>query len=238
MDDQEPGYPIHGGLTPLRGLLPKTRDSIRTAQQMRSAITGVQPMAEPPSNGTGMQPSGRGAGGTPIAAWAVRVLAPFDIPEATMRCLSNSLTSRIVVVKTGKAILGKDGQFERTDLGEFQIKRGMTEQEMRKDLAIVNGCLQFSDEADIAKHVARLMVRTKMRIQGEGEARLLAETMVMDLRIYPIDAVEWACEHWVEGGEDGKFFPSWAELRELCERRVTNRKRLKKALEYYLTEAA
>ncbi len=133
--------------------------------------------------------------------------------------------------------MGKDGQHERTDLGSFVIDPGMTTEEMQRDLNVVVDSLQFSEENEIAKHVARLMVRTKMRIQGESEARLLAETMVMDLRIYPIDAVAWACEPWVQGGEEGKFFPSWAELRELCERRVSGRQRLKKALLYYITEA-
>lgn len=141
-----------------------------------------------------------------------------------------------MVVGPGQTIRGSDGQYEASTLGQFRISPGMTVDEMRRDLSTVNASLQFAPENQVAAHVARLMVRTKLRTQGEAEANLLAETLVMDLRHYPADVVGWACDQWPKLGN--VFFPSWAELRALCERRVDARRRLKKALEYYIAEAA
>jgi hypothetical protein len=90
--------------------------------------------------------------------------------------------------------------------------------------------------AEIAHEVAKLMVRTKSRAHGDGEARLMAETMVQDLSAYPIDVVRFACEYWVDGGADAKFTPSWPELKEICEKRMDGRRRLVRCLEHHLAE--
>lgn len=133
-----------------------------------------------------------------------------------------------------KSLTGADGQFEAMALGPFRIMPGMTTAELKSDLDAVTRSLQRSAEPLVAKHVARLMVRTKMRVQGDAEGKLLAEVAVMDLCQYPPDVVAYACDYWVNGGRDNKFFPSWPELREICERRVQGRQRLKRALVWHL----
>ena len=85
----------------------------------------------------------------------------------------------------------------------------------------------------VAPLVARLRARTKSRDPGDSGARFAAEVLVDDLSRYPIDIVQWVCEEWV-ARDAGKWFPAWAELRELAERRVQPRQSLEKALRWVL----
>jgi hypothetical protein len=130
--------------------------------------------------------------------------------------------------------LGSDGQHEWSEAGKFTIAPGMTADEMTEDLATIERSMQPAPRAFVAKSVALLAARTRGRAQGEGEARLVAATMVEDLGDYPEDVVAYAVSYWVAGGQDGKWFPAWSELREICERRVRGRQRLKRALEFLL----
>jgi hypothetical protein len=82
----------------------------------------------------------------------------------------------------------------------------------------------------VAPIVATLSARTKNAGQDQRQARFAAEVMVADLSAYPIDVVQWACDYWIDGGAESKWFPSWPEMRELCERRVSPRRRLERAL--------
>ena len=174
---------------------------------------------------------------TTLPAEVARKLRPFALPEATMRSLSTSLTERIVVLET-RNLLGTDGQFEAQSVEKFTINPGMTKAELRQDLATVSESLQQAPESMTAKHVGLLKIRTKSRALGDLEARLLADTVVTDLRQYPADVVAYACQYWVEGGRENKWFPSWPELREICERRVRGRQKLKRALEWLVANAA
>lgn len=151
-----------------------------------------------------------------------------------MRSLSNSLISHLATTRA--SCFGADGQFDGLKLGPFSIKPGWNRQDLTRDLAIVRHECQSGKRSEVAHEVAKLMVRTKSRALGEGENRLMAETMVADLAAYPIDVVRFACEYWVDGGKDAKFTPSWPELKEICDRRMDGRLRLRRALEYYLSE--
>ena len=151
-----------------------------------------------------------------------------------MRSMSNSLISHLVTTRT--SAFGSDGQFDGLKLGPFAIKKGWDRAALTQDLAIIREQCRGAKKAEVAHEVAKLMVRTKSRAHGDGENRLMAETMVADLSAYPIDVVRFACEYWVEGGGDAKFTPSWPELREICEKRVDGRLRLRRALEYHLSE--
>lgn len=178
-----------------------------------------------------MQRSGRGAAVTPCNPKVARALALFHLPEATMRCLSVSLASHLAIEMT--SMFGSHG-FEGVGLGPFRLRPGMTVQQMKADLFEVERSCERATQSEAALIVARLLVRTKMRAHGEGEAALLAETLVDDLRQYPADVVEFACEYWCDGGADNKFTPSWPELKEICDRRMDGRLRLRKALEWHI----
>jgi len=151
-----------------------------------------------------------------------------------MRSISSSLTSHIA--PTTSSVWGPDGQFSGTKMGPFGLRKGWDRASLLQDLALLRGMCRGGRKAEIAHEVAKLMVRTKSRAHGDGEARLMAETMVQDLSAYPVDVVRSACEYWVDGGADAKFTPSWPELKELCEKRMDGRRRLVRCLEYHLGE--
>lgn len=150
-----------------------------------------------------------------------------------MRCMSNSLVSRLEVRTS--SVFGKDGQYESVKLAPFTIADGWNRADLTKDLGTIVVACRGGKRAEIAHEVAKLLVRTKARAQGEGEGRLMAETMVSDLAQHPTDVVRFACEYWCDGGSDAKFTPSWPELKEICDKRMDGRLRLKKALEYHLS---
>lgn len=150
-----------------------------------------------------------------------------------MASMSNSLVSHLVV--TTEPSYGRDGQFEGTKLAPFRISPGWDRAALSRDLASVRAACVGGGKAKVAHEVAKLLVRTKARVQGEGEGKLLAETLVDDLSRYPLDVVRFACEYWVDGGAAAKFTPSWPELKEICDKRMDGRLRLRKALEYTLS---
>lgn len=153
-----------------------------------------------------------------------------------MRFMSASLTSRLVTETT--SVFGPDGQFSGTAIAELRVRPGMTRAEIEGDLTAIDASCRPAQRRDVAHAVGRLAVRTKRRVHDQGENALAAETMVDDLMRYPLDVVEHACEYWIEGGREAKFFPSWPELREICDRRMSGRLRLRRALAWMLENAA
>jgi hypothetical protein len=196
---------------------------------MPSLIGGRQPTDQTPSSATGTQLSELGAGETQLGGWVQRQLGPFNLPEAAVRTLTSSLSSHLVMMPT--SAIAADGQFDGTKV-RFQMKPGMSRSAAQRDLAVIDGTMRPASKADVVKHVAVLKARTKSANQDQGEARFGAEVMIGDLAGYPLDVVEYACNYWIDGGREAKWFPSWPELREICERRMQPRRALRKALQW------
>ena len=209
--------------------MPPTAGLTRMQPPTLSQTGGPLPTGPTPSSATGMQLSERGAAGTQLGRWFKQQIGPFNLPEAAARSLSNSLPSHLVMMTTSQ--VGTDGQFDGAKV-RFSMKPGMERGAARRDLGIVETTCRPASRADVSRHVAVLAARTKSANQGHAEARFAAEVMVGDLAAYPIDVVEYACSYWVAGGADSKWFPSWPELRDICERRMQPRRALRKALQW------
>jgi hypothetical protein len=194
-----------------------------------SQTTGLRLAAEQPQSSTGTQLSELGAGETQLGGWVQRQIGPFNLPEAAVRTLTNSLSSHLVMMPT--SAIAADGQFDGTKI-RFKMKPGMPRLAAQRDLSVIDGTMRPAAKADVVKHVAVLKARTKSANQDQGEARFGAEVMIGDLASYPIDVVEYACNYWIDGGREAKWFPSWPELREICERRMQPRRALRKALQW------
>lgn len=192
-------------------------------------------MARPPSKGTGPQPSEPGSGVTPTGRWVNQQLAGLSLPEETMRSMSSSLLSHLAMTSPVDVFDGS-GEFMGTKAGPFQIRSGADRNSLVQDLRRLDAACAHAEQAPVAHEVAKLMVRTKSRAQGDGEARFMAEVMVEDLRAYPLDVVQFACQYWIEGGREAKFTPSWPELKEICDKRLEGRLRLRKAIVHALSE--
>lgn len=81
-----------------------------------------------------------------------------------------------------------------------------------------------------AKELGRLKVLTKERAVGQQDMVFQIAVMAEELSAYPLDVVRNACRVW---SASNTFYPSWAELRELCEERVLRRRCLLDALRRY-----
>lgn len=128
------------------------------------------------------------------------------------------------------ATAAPDGQFE---IGKVRLRMapGMSREDAQRDLATLAPVLRPATKAALAPIVAVLKARTKSKLSDPAEAAFEAEVILTDLAAYPVDVVEYACEYWVTL-EAGKWFPSWSELRAICERRVQPRRALEKGLRY------
>lgn len=78
----------------------------------------------------------------------------------------------------------------------------------------------------ISQELLILGAKTVSRRESDLDGELRAMAYAEELSRYPDDVVVWACREWVRLGEQGKWWPSWAELRALCERRVERRRAL------------
>lgn len=229
--------PPTGDLTPLAEHTRKIVGSIPTPQPM-SLPTTLPTGKENPSAETLPAGSSAGKSGAVVTApgrWEVQQFGPFNLPVETTRSLTSSLASRLVIQTTSQ--YGLDGQFEGLRLEPFRIKPGLPRGDIGQCLEAIDDACRPAAKRDIAPIVAVLRARTKSRVAGEGEARFMAETMLHDLAAYPLDVAEFACNYWVNGGKAATFFPSWPELKEICDKRMDGRLRLKRALIHAMGEA-
>lgn len=90
-------------------------------------------------------------------------------------------------------------------------------------LAELQPLLERSDRSTIIKELGRLSAGTKTRKEDPVDGSMRAAVFMDCLAPYPADVVIWACRNWLESEV---FFPSYAELRQLCERRVKRRRML------------
>jgi hypothetical protein len=202
--------------------LRSTSGSTLTRPPTLSPTTGGHPR-ETRQSGTGTPPSERG-----VDAPATSLALVLRLPPDAARSLTSLASSRVEAVTTTR--IANDGQFE---IGPVQVRSHRLDRETAlTDLAVLDKMLQSAPHSAVVKHVAVLRARTKSASPDPSEARFVAEVLVEDLARYPIDVVEHACRYWVEGGRDAKWFPSWPELFEICERRMQPRRALRKALQW------
>lgn len=143
-----------------------------------------------------------------------------DRLEASLRrALGRSLVSNEVAIYDAR--FGFDGIDHRYEV------TGADSEVVRTALAIVELALAPAGNAVAVKELTRLGMMTKARAEDVGtlEARLVV--FAEELATYPEDVVIDACRYW---GRAEKFFPSWSELKDLLDRRVKRRQRMRDAL--------
>lgn len=94
-------------------------------------------------------------------------------------------------------------------------------------LALVDDSLASASPQLIKAELARLRVTTKARAEGADDLRMTMAAYAEYLTEYPADVVVDALRWWARVE---KWWPAWAELKELLDRRVLKRKALRKAL--------
>ena len=87
--------------------------------------------------------------------------------------------------------------------------------------AVVERSLTPSDPETVRNSLAAMAAMVKMTgDDGETEAFRM-RVYARKLAEYPADAVDYACQRWCE---HNIFWPAWAELRDLLEARVAERR--------------
>ena len=150
---------------------------------------------------------------------ALTVLGPMEAAQ-----LPTSLLP-LISFETG-FIQGSDGQFDGTSVTGCKIAKGAPEALIREGLAAIHRQCQPCG-ADFALTQLRLLkARTKAR--PDADQTLTAAAYGDWLAEYPQDVAKAACEEWARGMV---FWPAWADLQRICDRLVSKRVAVRRALQ-------
>ncbi len=116
-------------------------------------------------------------------------------------------------------------------IGDYQLEGDFGARDLKEALRLAELLDTPAGKRDCAKELGRLRLVTAARQLAAEDLTLQIAVMAEELSAYPLDAVRDACRVWPRGH---KFFPTWAELRELCEERVLFRRALARALRRHL----
>jgi hypothetical protein len=150
--------------------------------------------------------------------WAENKLARFALPDEVTGSFSRALIESLDM---------------RDWPRRFQIWATMDQGMAQRDLRLLEPyCQPSGDDPRIPQIVSVLRARTAHRTEDDLGGEFRARVMGRDLAAYPIDVILWACDEWVNQGGEGRWFPAWSDLRELCEERLALRLRLRKAIQW------
>ncbi len=223
MENQDQGSPKAGGLRRMVAPTLRIVDSTPTAPPPPSATGGMQKPDPRVASSTGMQPSEPGAVARQSPR-ADRVQAVFDLPpQAAM--LAHSLGPLLVWEERSRySELG----FEGIRVENLRVVDGADRMYVDQCLGKANALCQPCDATLAAKKLAELRVLTVHRARDGIDVELMAGAFTQRLAQFPADVVVAACDAWSNREE---FWPSWAELKAECDKRMRGRLQIRDALQ-------
>lgn len=118
-------------------------------------------------------------------------------------------------------------QWDRSEARNVKVRDGVSP-------ALISECIQEIDRICgpceprlAAEKLAELRVLTVHRARDGLDVELMATAYTGRLAKYPPDVVVKACDAWADREE---FWPSWAELKAECDKRMHGRLAIKRAL--------
>lgn len=220
MPNQEPDSPTTGSSRPTSRTMLETVGSILERLPPLSRITGQPRTDGPPPSGIGLQPSGRGVAATPHK----NPLAVFQLgPTAEAARLGLLLGQALVWGE--RSIFQKDGQFERTEISDVKVRDGHSIPQAT--LNMLEKICAPCGPTYAAQRLGELRLLTASRERNEKDTELMALAYTDRLADYPADVVLGACNSWANAE---RFWPTWADLKDACDRRMRGRKQLRDAL--------
>ncbi len=196
-------------------------------------ITGSPSPARTGASSIGLRPSETGSGRptTLVEAQAVLAAATPAVSEEVLRAwLPPSIVSAIKTVwrtRPGSAPEVWDDPY----IGDYQLKGELDVEAAREALALLDLLDQRAERREYGKALGRLKSVTVSRSATAEDLALQLDTMAYEMTEFPLDAALEACRR---SARVNRFFPSWAELRELCEEAVLFRRALARELRCYL----
>lgn len=125
----------------------------------------------------------------------------------------------------GERTIYRDGQFERTEITDVAVRDGHNIPTATMNM-IEKVCAPCGP-AYAAHQLSQLRVLTASRERNEKDTEIMALAYVDRLAEYPEDVVRAACNAWANAE---RFWPTWAELKDACDRRMEGRAKIRDAL--------
>jgi hypothetical protein len=163
------------------------------------------------------------SGATPTLRESHGALAVFDLPAQAVT-LAHSLEPLIVWGETSQ--YGSHG-YEGVKITDVAVRKGAdpmyVDQCLGKLLVLCDPC----EHRFAAQKLAELRVLTAHRARDGVDTELMATAYTQRLATYPADIVAAACDAWTNANQ---FWPTWSELKNECDKRMSGRKQLRDAL--------
>lgn len=227
--EEERGAP---GLTPIGSLLPRilptasamdSRSRKSKAMPRDSATTSLSAPVGPRPGSTGIGPSATGSLEKLPAPSELQAMAPHDIDRALQEWLPPRVASSVKPDRRWRPRDAQDGDWDDRYTFGWNLVPDFDEDEGREAIRLLEMLCTQAKPANCAKEVARLKVMTKATAQTGEDMTFQIAVMADELAAYPFDVVRDACRTWAAANT---FFPSWAELKRLCDKRVLKRRSL------------
>jgi hypothetical protein len=138
--------------------------------------------------------------------------------------LARSLVPLLVWGET--SVIGSHG-FEGVNITGVKVRDGADPQYVGQCLAKVMVLCDQCDPLVAARKLAELRVLTAHRARDGIDVELMAGAYTERLAAYPQDIVVAAVDGWANREE---FWPTWAELKAECDKRMRGRKMIRQAL--------
>ena len=230
------------GLTPIGDHLPTPGTSAARSGSVTprsptsstaSETTGSPSPARTGASSIGLRPSETGSGRPTTSAEAQALLAtatPAAIEEALPAWLPPSIASTIKPVWRTRP--GSDPEiWDDAFIGGYRLEGDLDAEAAREALALLELLDQRAERREYAKALGRLKAVTISRASTAEDLALQIDTLASELIEYPIDVAREACS---TSARTNRFFPTCAELRELCEDAVLFRRALMRELRRHL----
>lgn len=130
----------------------------------------------------------------------------------------------------GEASIIGDHGFEGVNITGVKVRDGADSQYVSQCLSKVMVLCDPCDPELAARKLAELRVLTAHRARDGVDVELMAGAYTERLAAYPADIVVAAVDGWANREE---FWPTWAELKAECDKRMRGRKMIRQALVEY-----
>jgi hypothetical protein len=219
----EQNSPEIGSPQTMGALMQATRASILRASSTDFSTTSPKGKAEMSGE---LLTVGNGAGAH--GAIATREVSPavlkaFDLPPQAAT-LAHSLAP--LLVWGDKSLFSAHG-YEGVAITDVRVRAGASRADLEQRLGEVERVCMPCGANFAAKKLAELRALTAHRARDGIDVDVMATAYTVRLSEYPTDVVNAACDAWTNANP---FWPTWAELKDECDKRMRGRKQIRDAL--------
>ncbi len=133
--------------------------------------------------------------------------------------------SRLLVWEE-RSLFGEHGFYD-VKISDVAVRPGSDPATVRTVRAELERLCRRAGPDLAAKKLTELRALTVSRARGDIDTSLMAAAYTQRLAEYPPDVVVAACDGWANREE---FWPSWAELKAECDKRMRGRDQIRDAL--------